>query len=577
MTLIKSLLLGSAAGIVAVATAQAADLPTRKAAPVEYVRVCNVGGITGWTLPGSDTCVKFSGYMTAHFIGGNLSNQYNSASAQTAAGPLYPGLAAALGDKAPTNLSQRIQVEGGDSQTSTSTVPGGVVPVPFGAPQGLNVVNGAAVPITINGATFAPGAIIAANGLKAANNSIFNRNMIGWNIRANFGFDLASNTAYGPLIGHFDLNSDLGNGLDSPNGSFTYVNTGYVTWAGITAGKAQSFYSFIGGGDNWNNFFSPDRKGFNEPNLIAYTASFGGGFTATLSAESQGTAGASGGGTNLTGGYSSGGNGPVVLGPTTFGGQRWPDIVGALHVKQGWGEAQVSGVIHNVNVRDYNYFQTDSCGLTGIANCQAQQGKVGWGIDAGVKFNLTNGGWFGSFWGAGDDIIFTGSYTRNAVWYSGIPDAMNGENGQVNGNGQAMILADSYFNPLTNSWSTPTAWSVSSLLEHHWTPTIYTDLEGSIGQVLWSGMSGGVCTAATGCVGTGVLSPHTLTWLVGADVGWNPVTNLNFDLELMYQHVTQNMPSANIGTVLNTGVFLPGAWQGTSAGFQGRLRITRYF
>ena len=81
MTLIKSLLLGSAAGIVAVATAQAADLPTRKAAPVEYVRVCNVGGITGWTLPGSDTCVKFSGYVTAHVIGGNLSSQYNSAEA----------------------------------------------------------------------------------------------------------------------------------------------------------------------------------------------------------------------------------------------------------------------------------------------------------------------------------------------------------------------------------------------------------------------------------------------------------------------------------------------------------------
>ena len=34
MTLIKSILLGSAAGIVAVAAAQAADLPTRKAAPV---------------------------------------------------------------------------------------------------------------------------------------------------------------------------------------------------------------------------------------------------------------------------------------------------------------------------------------------------------------------------------------------------------------------------------------------------------------------------------------------------------------------------------------------------------------
>src|SRR5579863_738453 len=77
MTLIKSLLLGSAAGIVAVASAQAADLPTKKAAPVEYVRICNVGGITGWTLPGSDTCVKFSGYITAQFEGGNLETQYN--------------------------------------------------------------------------------------------------------------------------------------------------------------------------------------------------------------------------------------------------------------------------------------------------------------------------------------------------------------------------------------------------------------------------------------------------------------------------------------------------------------------
>src|ERR1700722_14492472 len=77
MTLTKSLLLGSAAGIVAVATAQAADLPTRKAAPVEYVRVCNVGGITGWTLPGSDTCVKLSGYVTAQVVGGNLNTQFS--------------------------------------------------------------------------------------------------------------------------------------------------------------------------------------------------------------------------------------------------------------------------------------------------------------------------------------------------------------------------------------------------------------------------------------------------------------------------------------------------------------------
>jgi hypothetical protein len=373
------------------------------------------------------------------------------------------------------------------------------------------------------------------------------------------------------LIGHFDINSDLGNGFDGPGGSFTYVNTGYVTWAGITAGKAQSFYSFIGGGDNWNNFFSPDQKGFNEPLLLAYTASFGGGFTATLAAQSQGTNGSSGGGTNETGGYGPNNGGPAVVGPTTFGGQRWPDIVGALHVKQGWGEAQVSGVIHNVNVRDYGFYNDTGCGVLALDTtiCGASESKVGWGVDAGVKVNLPS-------FGAGDDVIFTGSYTQNATWYSGLPDAMNGENGQVNGNGQAMILGDAYFNPLTNSWSNPKAWSASALLEHHWTPTFYTDLEGSVGGIDWSGQNGHVLLPG-GPVGTGVISPHAFTYLIGADIGWNPVTNLNFDLELMYQHVTQNAPSGNIGTVYGSGAFIPGAWEGDSSGFQGRLRITRYF
>src|SRR3984957_1700289 len=298
MTLIKSLLLGSAAGIVAVGAAQAADLPTRKAAPVEYVRVCNVGGITGWTLPGSDTCVKFSGYMTAHFIAGNLSSQYNSTTITA------PGVAAGLGDPFPGHFSQVLLIQGSD--VSPDVFNGTGVPIKVGGFGGQGVGPGAV--------TIAPGAAIPGVVVPNQKNAIFNRNMTGWNVRANLGFDLASNTAYGPLIGHFDLNSDLGNGFDSPNGSAPYVNTGYVTWAGITAGKEQSFFSFIGGGDNLDNFFSSDEKGFNEPLLLAYTASFGGGFTATLAAQSQGTVGGSGGGTNLSGGYSPGAaDGPTVV------------------------------------------------------------------------------------------------------------------------------------------------------------------------------------------------------------------------------------------------------------------------
>ena len=115
---------------------------------------------------------------------------------------------------------------------------------------------------------------------------------------------MASNTAWGPLIGHAEIQGDVSNGLDPLQGgtrqtTSSMSTSAYVTWAGITAGKAQSFFSFIGGGDNYANFFSPDRKGFNEPLLLAYTASFGGGFTATLSAESPGGVGASGGGTDF--------------------------------------------------------------------------------------------------------------------------------------------------------------------------------------------------------------------------------------------------------------------------------------
>ena len=77
MTLTKSLLLGSAATLVVVAGAQAADLPTKKGAPAaEYVKVCKVGDIAGFIIPGSDTCLKISGYVNAQIAFGNVKDEY---------------------------------------------------------------------------------------------------------------------------------------------------------------------------------------------------------------------------------------------------------------------------------------------------------------------------------------------------------------------------------------------------------------------------------------------------------------------------------------------------------------------
>jgi len=64
MKMVKSLLLGSAAGLVAVSAGQAADLPV-KAKPVEYVKVCSLYGAGFYYMPGTDICLKIGGYVRA--------------------------------------------------------------------------------------------------------------------------------------------------------------------------------------------------------------------------------------------------------------------------------------------------------------------------------------------------------------------------------------------------------------------------------------------------------------------------------------------------------------------------------
>src|SRR3979409_1621113 len=83
MKLWHTLLLGSAAGLVAVAGAQAADLPV-KAKPVEYVKVCSLYGAGFWYVPGTDTCLKIGSYIRvqAEFNagGGGIPHGANDAS-----------------------------------------------------------------------------------------------------------------------------------------------------------------------------------------------------------------------------------------------------------------------------------------------------------------------------------------------------------------------------------------------------------------------------------------------------------------------------------------------------------------
>ena len=466
MTLMKSLLLGSAAGFFAVASAQAADLPTRKG-PVaaEYVRVCSItvagAPVVGFVLPGSDTCVKISGYITGQIEGGNLKQGYS----------------------------------------------------------------------------YSP----AVSPFQAVGVPVRNRDSIGWTTRYNLTLDAVSNTAYGPLVAHGEYQFNFGQGFDTTGagGSDGGLNQAYVTWAGLTAGKIASFFSFTGGGYGWANFFSPDRKGFNQPDVLAYTASFGGGFAATISLESSSNANL---GSNAAGPIvTSAGSEQGYLGSAFQDGHRVPDIVGALSVSQAWGRAQISGVAHNVRATSF----LDGSSID----------KWGWAVDAGVQFNIP------SF--AGASIGVTGVWSQNATWYSGIPDAMWGEDGATNGNGQAMAVGDAFSNG-DGTWAKPTAWSVMGYGQFVVNPQITLQLEGGYAELNWNDKSA-----------IGLNLYDSKSFLVGGLIHYDPVKNLDFALETMYQSTTNSQP---IGYFPGGGG--PGSttsWQGKADGFAARLMITRSF
>ncbi|WP_425902568.1 porin [Agrobacterium radiobacter] len=61
---IKSLLIGSAAALAAVSGAHAADaIVAAEPEPLEYVRVCDAFGTGFFYIPGTETCLKFQGYV----------------------------------------------------------------------------------------------------------------------------------------------------------------------------------------------------------------------------------------------------------------------------------------------------------------------------------------------------------------------------------------------------------------------------------------------------------------------------------------------------------------------------------
>jgi hypothetical protein len=462
MKMVKSLLLGSAAGLVAITGAQAK--------PVEYVKICSLYGEGFYYIPGTDTCLKLGGYVRAE-----------------------------------------VNINAGGSYG---------VPTPSGgSPPGLYLDNR-------------------------------NAFLQDWRTRAGFSIDTRSQTAYGTLRSYmFITSTDDNSGVNSANAApanlsgasgYTriYAPTAFIQFAGFTAGKTDSFFTFDTNPYTNSSAWWSNAQGGNGVQLFAYTAQFGNGISASVSVEN-----ADAHRMGIASGAAFAVIAPAAANPglwkidaapqaISYGNQNWPDFVGNVRIDQGWGSAQIMGALHQVRASD----------LAGVAGT-APSDKTGYAIGAGLKFNLP--------------MLGAGDYIQGQVTYAkGIMDhvASNSASSLSVTDGfpwNQVALAPTWDAVLvggaTGSLHLTRGWSFTLGYEHRWTSQWKTSLWGQYGKIDYDNAAGAVLAAGLG--GASTDADYSM-WSIGSRTVWTPVANLDLSIEVMYQKLNTAFDGNTIDSIL---------------------------
>jgi len=479
MKLMKSALLGTSAALATVVGAQAADLPSTKSAPVEYVRICDVYGAGFFYIPGTQTCLKIGGRVRFEIETQSVSNIYRHASVGGAA------------------ISKAAPFFYGDN-----------------------------------------GAFVNKNGIDS----------LGWLSRGYLFVDARTQSAWGTVQTVMTLRiastsgSLAGNyttgALASTNAFAPTLDAAYVRFAGFTFGRAASNFTplppYMYNTDYWGGFAAGIKQ-------LAYTATFGGGFSASIALEDRQDMG------QMITANALGGNpfqNPLALPPaaanggaitaTAVGPSRLPNLVGNLRVDQAWGWAQLSGAVGQ---------NTANVAAGGTALLPVTNGvgplikKTGWAISGSVRINLP-------MIAAGDHLHLTAGYTN------GMLDMIMGQglNGNVPKNGIYMGGLQRSDRSLT-IFCTATAgvggacttvgseltkaWNVGGMFTHYWTPTVRQNFAASYVRV-----TPGAITQLTDWQQGGLSKASA--WTVGSNVTWSPIRDFDIGLELTYARLKQN-------------------------------------
>jgi hypothetical protein len=454
------------------ANAQAADLPFNKSAPVEYLRICDAFGAGFFYIPGTDSCLRFSGQMRAEYsLRGGAPSGNPAANSVNLAGGVYRRALTSLRARAYINADSRTETAYGTLRTylSMRITVDDTAPGPFGGGK-------------------EPAAVAAANG------------------RA---LTPASTGAFQGV---------------GPTGSQVTLDRGFIQFAGITAGRAQSFFDFDA--QSYELLTNTVANSNQITEVLAYTAIFGNGYSATVSLEDGSERSIGDSGLYQAGGVINGVAFTSTQQPTAthagylaYGGATVPDVVGNLRYDGAWGSAQLSGAYHNLSSRPVTLAAKTVAGPAGKV---IQPGDVaGFAALAGLKL-LT------PFTGKGDNFTVQGTYQSGAMGYMNsinyLPVGLN--NVYDNNTSVSVPINDAFVNPAGQIVKS-TAAGIFAAYRHYWIPEVSSSVYGDYAQIH--------NPISAQLIGAG--ADNARVYQVGFNTIWSPIKDFQVGAEVLYSNL----------------------------------------
>jgi hypothetical protein len=420
------------------------------------------------------------------------------------------------------------------------------------------------------GGSFAPTVNEAPGYYTRATDTLVNRT------RGLVSFDVRSQTEYGTLRSYLRAAWQWTSNTDTIGGSSTavYLDRAFIQFAGFTFGKTQSFFDVPDIADmTYQTEYTRNNTGGSGTPVFAYTAMLGNGVSATISLEDYTERRA-----NVVPVFSLGGPAfrPGIDNDARNHGNEVPDIVANLRVDQAWGSAQVSGALH---LNQASYY-TNQPVNTVTAH---PDDKWGWAVAAGLLLKMP--------WDPKDTFAVAASYAEGASTYVvNVPGSYGARSSAASlfqdGGVAAGWWDDAYFaenGPLIGHLELPNVWNVQVGFQHYWTNALRSSIWGSYAR--FEAGSEIINTLFCGPRGFGPDCTDWSAWQVGSRTVWNPVTNLDIGLEVMYTKIETALAGVRAGCGMAPGCVVGAAPEGTPVPhniqntdvWSGILRIQRNF